>query len=341
MPRIILLITVFLCLAAPVAGAQDLYAGTVPVAGQGVQEREQAVPDALIQVLQKQSGLRELPIHPALDQALKEAQRLMLSFQYLESERQLPDGGTEIQQLLSVQFLPDAVDNLVREMGLPRWRLERDPVVIWMVVDDGRSRELMPLEYQYAFDRVEDIAALRGLPVAWPGLSEELKEQIDLQLLWGGYTEQLLAAGSASSGVVIVAARREGPEWNLRWTYADLNATTSWRSRDRELSFALADGVHQLTDLVASVNSIGPAGLGIWQVELLVAGMHSGQDYARCLNYLQGLSLVDDVSVLQAGPAGVRLVLALNADPDYLQRAIVRDGVLESGEQDNEFRLVP
>ncbi len=38
--------------------AQDLYSGTVPVEGQGVSERRQALPLALIQVLQKLSGER-------------------------------------------------------------------------------------------------------------------------------------------------------------------------------------------------------------------------------------------------------------------------------------------
>ncbi len=44
--------------------------------------------------------------------------------------------------------------------------------------------------------------------------------------------------------------------------------------------------------------------------------------------------------MLRAGPEGVRFQLALNADPDFLYRAISLDEVLESGERDDEFRLL-
>lgn len=323
-----------------VAGAQDLYTGVVPVEGQDASERARRVPDALVQVLQKQSGLYDLPLHPALDQALADASTMLISFQYLRHEWPLPDGSVQSELQLAARFSPAAVDRVVRDMGLPRWRHERRPIVLWVVIDDGSGRALMPIEYRYAWQRMEAVAESRGLPVAWPGLSEELQQQVDLQLLWGGYTDQLLAEGADSDGVVIAAARREGPEWNVRWTFADARASSGWRTRAPELTQALAEGTHQLTNLVASVNSIGPAGLGDWQVEMRVAGMRTGEDYARCLAYLQGLTLVEQVAVLGAGPQGFRFRLDLNAEPAYLQRALVQDRVLEPGGRDGEYRLL-
>jgi len=343
MSRIAVLTFAVLLLAWHGARAQDqdLYSGEVPVQGQGAAERNQALPDALIQVLQKISGQRDLPTGPELEQGLNEAGRMLRSFQYRDVVRTLPEGGEEQQLRLVASFVPDAVDRLVRDLGLRRWRPGRKPIVIWPVVDDGQGRELMPVEYQYAWDTVADVAALRGLPIAWPDLSEELRQQMDLQLLWGGYTDQLLGNGSDSDGVVIIAARREGPEWNLRWTFADTNASSSWRTRDRDLTFALVQGIHQLTDLVASVNSIGPAGQGEWQVDLLVSGLHGRNDYARCLDYLQKLSLVDQVEVRSAGPEGLSFRLKLNAAPEYLERMLGRDGVLQSQGGPHSWRLAP
>lgn len=345
MPRIAILTLAFLLFAWHGVRAQDqdqdLYSGEVPVQGQGAAERNQALPDALIQVLQKISGQRDLPTGPVLEQGLDDAARMLRSFQYRDVVRTLPDGGEEKQLRLVASFAPDAVDKLVRDLGLRRWRPGRKPIVIWPVVDDGQGRELMPVEYQYAWDTVADVAALRGLPIAWPDLSEELRQQMDLQLLWGGYTDQLLGDGSDSDGVVIIAARREGPEWNLRWTFADRNASSSWRTRDRDLTFALVEGIHQLTDLVASVNSIGPAGQGEWQVDLNVSGLHGRNDYARCLDYLQKLSLVDKVEVRSAGPEGLSFRLSLNAAPEYLDRMLGRDGVLKSQDGRHSWRLAP
>ena len=341
MRKSLLLALLLTPLSVGVARGEGLYSGTVPVTGQGAEERGRALPDALIQVLQKLSGKRDLPPSPALDEGLAGAARLSSSFQYTQSQRATADGPAEAELLLVVHFVPEAVDRLLRELELPRWRVERQPIVVWPVVDDGSGRRLLPLEYQYAWDTLAEVADLRGLPVAWPGLSEELLPAIDLQLLWGGYTDQLYQAGSASDGVVIVAARREGPEWNVRWTFADASASSSWRTRDRELVTALVEGIHQLTDLVASVNSIGPAGLGDWQVDLRIEGLRGGADYARCLGYLEGLSLVDHVAIRLADPAGIEFRLDLNADPEFLQRTLIRGGVLEATGEADRWRLLP
>ena len=45
---------------------------------------------------------------------------------------------------------------------------ERPAVQLWVVVDDGQNREFKPVEFEYAWQSMEDIAATRGLPVSWP-----------------------------------------------------------------------------------------------------------------------------------------------------------------------------
>ena len=130
-------------------------------------------------------------------------------------------------------------------------------------------------------------------------------------------------------------------ESHYEWNYANEDETAGWRNRDRDLSFALAAGVHQLTDLVASRNSIAPAGQGQWQYAMNVGGISGAVDYERCLGYLQGLSLVNRVDIEKASPGSVRFLLDLNALPEYLVETISRGRVLESGNAENEYRLLP
>ena len=75
------------------ACAQELYSGEVSVEGQGEEERDEAVPSALIQVLQKLSGRRELPLTPALETALADANHMLVSFHYRPHDRSMPDGS--------------------------------------------------------------------------------------------------------------------------------------------------------------------------------------------------------------------------------------------------------
>lgn len=335
--NLFLILVLVVCMPAD---AQNLYSGEILVPEQSASERRQAIPAALIQVLQKQSGQRELPLHPALDAALLNAQRIMVSFHYRNRKRTEPDGTQSNELWLVARFLPQAVDQIVRELELPRWRPERQPVTIWIVVDDGLGRRLMPVEYAYAWDAMTDVANFRGLAISWPELDEETTGQVDLQLLWGGYMDGLVALIS-NDEAVIVAARREGPSWNVRWIYTNGEETSSWRIRDQELSFALVDGLHQLTNLIAARDAIAPSAQGNWQFELFVNGLLDADDYARCLAYLQGLSVVDEVNIVEVRPGEVRFVLELNALPQYLEREIEKDAILVAGPADERYTLVP
>ena len=55
------------------------------------------------------------------------------------------------------------VDAIVQQLGLPRWRQERPEVQLWVVIDDGRNRQLKPLEFAYAWESMEQVAAVTGL----------------------------------------------------------------------------------------------------------------------------------------------------------------------------------
>jgi hypothetical protein len=330
--------------ALSVQAQDDLYAGIVPVEGQGEAERLAALPEALRHVLLKLSGERELPPGPALDATLDRAAGYVVAFGYREPVRTLPDGTEATELQLVARFDPSAVDAMVRELGLRRWRVQREPVVLWPVVDDRTGRALLPPAYQYEFDRMAEAAEARGLPVEWPGLPEELMAAMDVQRLWGGYTEQLVAPGSDSQGAAIIAAQRQGGQWNVRWTYRDPTdpmLETSWRSSDPDLQAALVRGVNELVDRVAAMNAIEASSQGEFSTVLLLTGLRGSEDYARGLAYLEALSVVDGLQVLGIGPAGLRLELVLNAAPEFLENIFRQDGVIEADASTDSYRLVP
>jgi len=315
--------------ATPGLAADDLYTGVVPVDSQAPAARAAALPAALEQVLGKLSGLRTLPETEALGAALATAPDALIAFGYREAPRLQPDGSETLELLLDARFSPPAVDQLQRQLRLPRWQPERPPVVLWVVIDDGLSRSFAPVEYEYAYESAQRVAARRGQPVEWPGLDAELQDQLDLQLLWGGFTEQLIADGADNAGVLIAAARRDGPAWNVRWSYADGAIEDSWRSEALDLQAAMDEGVHTLVDRIAAERAIAPAGQGVFRTELLFTDLRGAADYSNVLGYLQALSLVDATRVLSLGPGGLRLELLLNADPGFLERSLETDGVLE------------
>jgi hypothetical protein len=334
-----LLVTTLLALWACTADALDLYSGEVPVSDTSEQTREQALPSAFVHVLQKLSGLRDLEPTAELDRMLAESPRLVLAFYYDESSRLMPDGSSQQETYLVVNFLPEGADQALRDLELPRWRTERPPITLWIAIDDGRGRRLLPVEYDYVRDALDHVARQRGLSIAWPELDPESSDELDLGLLWGGFAEQLPSPAEASGGTVIVTARRAGAAWRLRWTYDAGIETMGWGSEEFELTFALTDGLHRLTDIMAEADSIHSVAGESWPYRIRVRGLDGEETYARALAYLESLSLVDDLAVESAMRGQVEFLLVLNAEPRYLDEIIVRDRILAPGVERGTYLL--
>lgn len=343
MKKLLLIIVTLHLSIAQLSADTNLYSGEVSVASQTEADRNAAIPEAFIQVLQKLSGQREMPLSPALDAALDEANSIVRSYRYKKVDQTAADGTVTEELRLVAQFMQPQVDGIVQQIGLPRWRQERPGVQIWVVIDDGFNRRLKPVEFGYAWESIEDIAAIRGLPVSWPELDEEEVQLVDLRLVWGGFTDYLVERGAPGDGVAIIAARREGPQWVVRWNLASGSQHWSWQTSDLNLMYALADGIHQMTDQIAASNAIAASDQGNWAIDLSIGGLDSADDYVRCLKYLQGLSLVNAVEVLGAAPGSVNFNLQLNASTEYLAEAFEQGTVLAraSAGSGYDYKLLP
>jgi hypothetical protein len=337
--RTILLI--FLLTALPVADSLavtiDVYTGEVVVESKDAKERSKALPRALENVLQKISGLRSFEDQPLVEPTLGQAPSILVSFYYQNVEATLNDERSGQELRLVAKFSASAVDEMVRELGLPLWPVDREPIQIWVVVDDGLDRRILPVEFDYAWQSMAGVAARRGLPVNWPAPDVEGNFSIDAQLLWGGYTEDLgLAPGT---GVMIMAARREGAEWGVRSNLAYGDQSWSWRVQDIDLQAALNAGLEQAVDQVAAAKTIAAADLGISMYDLTIKGLRNAGDYVHCLSYLQGLGVVTDVAVISAQPGRVTFRLQLSALPRYLEESLRGGQYLDFDENERLYFL--
>ncbi|NNJ78019.1 MAG: DUF2066 domain-containing protein [Xanthomonadales bacterium] len=315
----------------------DVYAGKAPVADQGPDERDRAMPLALLNALEKHSGVRDFSAVPELEQALAVAPSIVVSYYYDLVELPRADGGLEQDLRLSASFVGSRVDELARELQLPLWRADRRVIEMWVVVDNGFQREIMPLELGYLEARLDDVARRRGQPLAWPRPDEDGMYPVDTQLLWGGYTEDL--AGAKGTGVMILAAQRQGPRWDVRANLGFGEENWGWRLDGFDLEAVLVNGLQQAIDQVAAANSIGAAGLSSSDFKLTVEGVNTTREYQELLAYLQRLALVERVDVIAARSDGITFQLRLNALPNYLLDVFDHDGVIENTRQDGRYVL--
>jgi hypothetical protein len=330
---LMILLPVASCLAAPA----DLYTGKAVVENQQLSERNRALPLALMQVLQKLSGLRHFDMYPLVEDSLDSAGSMLVSFHYRNAEEILADGSVFNELRLVAQFSEPEVNELFKSLQLPLWRPERQATQVWLVVDDGLDRRIMPLEFAYAWEALDKAAASRGRPVVWPQPDDEGNYPVDVQLLWGGYTEDLVQPGA--NAVMVAAARREGPEWSVRINLGYEGQNWTWRNRDVDLQLVLSESMQQAVDRVAEANTIIAADQGRWPHQLTVTGIAAANDYARCLAYLQNLSVVEQVRVARASAGRVRFKLELNALPQYLDEALSSGSMLEFIDSEDAYLL--
>lgn len=317
---------------APCATAADVdvYTGSVAVTDTSAGERNRALPLALANVLQKYSGLRSLEGVEGAEAALATAPAILVTFYYENAERPLADGSLLEERRLLARFTPSKVDELARVLQLPLWRPARPALEVWVVVDDGFGRSVLPLELAYLRDVLDDVAEGRGQPLLWPRPDEDGMYPVDMQLLWGGYTEELASVNGV--GVLILAARREGAEWGVRANLGFRGEHLASRLRDIDLERALSESLQWAIDGVAANSAIQAGDLFASSQEVTILGLDSAADYQACLAYLQGLTVVDGVTVRSARPGQVTFGLSLNALPQYLLESFERDGLFVPAE---------
>ena len=178
---------------------------------------------------------------------------------------------------------------------------------------------------------------MRGLPLNWPLPDEEGMYPVDMQLLWGGYTEDL--ASPRGDGVLILAARREGAQWSVRANLGFEGENWAWRFQEVDLQQALLNGLEQAVDQIAAKSAIAATDLGTWEHELTVSGLRNSRDYQRCLSVLQDNAIVNRVDVVSAKSSEVTFKLQLTALPQYLEGDLKNSGVLEFNEDESRFYM--
>ncbi len=323
----------------PLLAIDDLYQGRATVADQSAAERSKATQAALRQVLGKLSGLGRFDAYPEVSSALSSASKIVLAFYYENHPVLMPDGSTIDELQLVANFSPKAVEELRKQLQLPRWKPDREPLNVWPIVDDGLNRNVMPIELEYAWAGVADLAISRGMPLRWPEPDENGEYAADVQLLWGGYSEEVGDAGSTET--LVIATLRDGPEWNVGMSLDYEGLRWSQRFRGMDLQLVLQQGMDLVIDQIVAASSIAAADSGVWAVELSVTQLNNAEEYARCLNYLQGLSVVERIKVKSAAAGKVQFSLTLNAAPAYLQQFLQAGRILAPGAVEGEYQLQP
>jgi hypothetical protein len=315
----IALLAGILALPAPAARAVEvawLYDVTVPVENQSAQARLDAASRALAELLTRLTGLTSVPRNDVVSRALAAPDVYYNQFRF---ERTTTESG-EQGLALRLQFVPQAVLELVRDANLPIWRANRPRVVAWLVVDEGLERRILAADSEHpAVAALQERARERGLPLRLPLMDLADQLAVSPAAVWGRLSQTLMPASERYGADIVLVGRlqqRPGGGWASSfefWLDGDVRTLNQEAGEPAPLGRAAADLV---ADELAARYAV--LDRGVRRLDLTVSAVSGARDYADLLRYLGGLEFVEQVSVHHADRDRLGLSLITAADRDQL-----------------------
>lgn len=337
--HILALISLCILLALPghaIAAKVDwLYNVDVAVVDQGAQQRGDAFQQALLVVLQRMTGLAEVPVNETVAAALRAPQEYYVEYAYRE-ERSPPASAADqgsLQLVLAVRFAEAAIQRLVTQAGLPLWSSNRPTTVAWIAVSQNNERSVLGIDDPSpALAAVRARAAARGLPLVIPLMDLDEQLEVSAGIVWGGMVDVLELASERYAADDLLIGRvtqRDDGTWSADWELVQRGDVQHFDIDSPSAEAAGAAIVDRLSDdLVAryAVHS-GDEQLLVVRIE----GVGDVLDYGALLAYLGGLEFIDAVQVDTVQRNVVVVSLATRTAWERLGDLFALDGRLEPG----------
>ena len=342
--------------ALPVSG---LYSQRIAVTNESDAERERAFGDALAAVIVKVTGERRWLEHPVVRRALRNAHSYVEAIAYASESVPLspmqpagaPSAGTReqrlaaaadrsspassmIQRYIEVDFAAQLINQLLTDANIPVWDSNRPSVLVWMALQDvAGNRSLLTADInQDIIDTMRSFAEQRGLPILFPVLDFEDRNNLSEDLVWALDEAAIRRASARYDADSVLSGRLHftaSGELVGLWQFVFGERVEVFDGIASELEAYLHAPLDRITARLASYFAIVPHLVDSRTVRLRVEGVSDLRDYAAVLAYLENLGLVN--SVLPAVLDGDRLELQLGVmgDAEQLFELIALDRGLQ------------
>ncbi len=312
------------------AQAADLYQASVPVAGTGVEERNQAIGRALEAVLVKLTGRRNSAGSEAARALGREAPNLVQQYRY----EALPGGADTPQapdRLLQVRFDGASLRQALKQEGLPVWGGTRPSLLLWIGLEmRGNRRFLLAEADPGLLETARRVSDERGLSFLFPLMDMEDFARLTPSDLWGGFGERVReASGRYSADLVLVGKLQQtAGGWQVGWQLLNPQGSEDWQTRAETAELAAESGLQEAVDRIAE--RYAPAVLidGGDQPQVLVRGVHGLPALKSVEQQFASLDAVQSVTLTRVEPDRIWLRLTLAGGRDAVARGATLGGLL-------------
>lgn len=307
-----LFLTIVLLLSGTTAYADkvgNLYESRVPVASQDRDARNDAIRIAFAEVLVRVSGkvdIAESLDYPGIQEAIERATRYAQQFRFFTATPP-PSDPKAPKLVLWVRFDEQAVNKVLHTHQLPVWGDTRPATLVWLVIDNRGSRELIGNDLKNSNHiALQKRAAMRGVPLRFPLLDLTDRSSLRVSDVWGNFESTILAASQRyQTEAVLVGRVYQGYSgyWNARWSLYTDGRRQDWTVTGSVIDEVLDPGIDKTAEsLAVRYAQVGQVDDG--QVLVQVNDIKSLADYNKVIKYLRSLSHVSAVNPYQVEAKG-------------------------------------
>lgn len=321
-----------------------LYQAAVPVNDESTSLRNSALKQALIEVLIKLTGDRNINSSSSAEAITDKPERFVQQFRYRQVTYK--DGETGPPFELLVKFDEVALNDTMRNYGLTVWGRERPAILVWMAHEGAEGRQMVSFEDSPEYlDIMDKRASARGLSLLFPLLDLEDTAHMNVSDVWGGFKDPIIEASKRYQADVVLTAKLVQilpTLWESRWTAYIEGQSLSWTTQDEVVDMVLDEGIDELADRLASRY----ANSGSTQAEVIqlqVSDINNLDEYARTLSYLESLQSVSSVQVKHVFSDKVLFEIISHGGQTVISQAINLGKTLEpvSNGENMNYRLLP
>ena len=343
MLRFALLMFAFLALPLKAATVTNLYQAQAVLPDTDKQSEQKARVEALEQVLIKVSGQSAITQNEVIRKALANSSPYVSQFGY---------GSESGQQTLELTFDQSRIRNLLTQANATLWSEQRPSVLVWMVNDANRNRDIIWDQSGNSFEpQLKKAAESRGVPVLMPIGDFEDVTAINIPDIWGGFVQPIAGASVRyqPDAVLVVRVRQladenvqvgwqlfaDEPEYLVSSQTAPAEGRTSGASAE-----AFTDMMNQVADLLAGKYAVQLGGASEGEFSIQVANIQSTEDFFALERLLTNLTSVASVNASKLKGDRVLFDVNLLSSETAFKRELGQDRRLALQPADNGYTVL-
>ncbi len=307
---------------------EDLLREAVLVVTQRTAEREEALAEALENVLVRVSGNPSVLENDKVKLAVAAPKRFVESFYYGSTDELIEHQGVTVAaSKLVLKFSPTAVEQLMRENSLPLWADNRPTLLVWLVTDDlveGRRLRRLRDESDAAI-AVQSAVKRRGLPIVIPVLDLQDQMALSASQAWQMDMKAIRAASVRYDVDAILVGRystTSSGQWISTWSLLNGGEQTVFSAQAADENSLIQSAVDRTANELAINYAVHLGQKSRAPLIMEVQGLTEFKDYADVLYYLDDLTIVRRVELMAMQGTTLWLTLHTEGSVDRLLGAL-------------------